>query len=105
MSTRLLRALWGASLTMSPAYRGDPSNKATFLEILKLSRGAYHALKMMNTWSILGRFLIAFRHIVGQMQHDLYHIFTVDSIRCASCATSGASPEANLRTNIPSARR
>lgn len=78
MSTRLLRALWGASLTMSPAYRGDPSNKATFLEILKLSRGAYHALKMMNTWSILGRFLIAFRHIVGQMQHDLYHIFTVD---------------------------
>ena len=78
MSTRLLRALWGASLTMSPAYRSDPANKATFIDILKLPQGTYHALKMMNTWSILGRFLIAFRHIVGQMQHDLYHIFTVD---------------------------
>lgn len=78
MSTRLLRALWSASLSMSPAYRSDPANKATFLEILKLPHGTYHALKMMNTWSILGRFLIAFRHIVGQMQHDLYHIFTVD---------------------------
>lgn len=78
LSTRLLRAVWQASFSIGPAYRSDPANKATFLEILKLSKGAYHALKQMNTWSVLGRFLPPFRHIVGQMQHDLYHIFTVD---------------------------
>ncbi len=78
LSTRLLRAVWQASFSIGPAYRSDPANKATFLEILKLPKGAYHALKQMNTWSVLGRFLPSFRHIVGQMQHDLYHIFTVD---------------------------
>ena len=33
---------------------------------------------MMNAWAILGRMLPAWRHVVGQMQHDLYHIYTVD---------------------------
>lgn len=76
-STRLLRRLWAASFSMGPAYRDNPANKATFLEILELHK-ADQALDRMNTWSILGRFLVPFRHIVGQMQHDLYHIFTVD---------------------------
>ena len=49
-----------------------------FMQILTMPKGAYHALKDMNIWDVLGRFLPAFRPIVGQMQHDLYHIFTVD---------------------------
>ncbi len=77
-STRLLRALWHATPLIGPAYRADPANQQTFLEIIKLDKGADEALSMMNAWAILGRFLPAFRHIVGQMQHDLYHIFTVD---------------------------
>jgi [protein-PII] uridylyltransferase len=32
----------------------------------------------MNKWSILGRYLPAFRRIVGRMQHDLFHVYTVD---------------------------
>src|SRR3712207_7716792 len=32
----------------------------------------------MNQWGILGRYLPAFRRIVGQMQHDLFHVYTVD---------------------------
>lgn len=78
MSTRLLRALWHASLGIDDAFRNDPKNHETFLKILQLPRGTYHALKQMNLWGILGRYLLPFRHIVGQMQHDLYHIFTVD---------------------------
>lgn len=78
MSTRLLRALWHASLGIDDDFRNDPKNHETFLKILQLPRGTYHALKQMNLWGILGRYLLPFRHIVGQMQHDLYHIFTVD---------------------------
>ncbi len=32
----------------------------------------------MNQTSVLGRYLLNFRRIVGQMQHDLYHVYTVD---------------------------
>jgi len=32
----------------------------------------------MNQTSVLGRYLWAFRRIVGQMQHDLFHVYTVD---------------------------
>jgi [protein-PII] uridylyltransferase len=32
----------------------------------------------MNQTSVLGRYLWPFRRIVGQMQHDLFHVYTVD---------------------------
>lgn len=32
----------------------------------------------MNATSVLGRYLWSFRRIVGQMQHDLFHVYTVD---------------------------
>ncbi len=77
-ATRLLRALWHAVPNIDASFRNDPTNQRVFMQILTLSKGAYHALKDMNMWDVLGRFLPAFRPIVGQMQHDLYHIFTVD---------------------------
>ena len=78
LSTRLLRALWHSRYTIDAAYRSDPVNRKLFIDILKLSYGPYHCLKNMNTWGILGRFLPVFRPIVGQMQHDLFHVYTVD---------------------------
>ena len=33
---------------------------------------------MMNDTSVLGRYLWVFRRIVGRMQHDLFHAYTVD---------------------------
>ena len=83
-ATRLLRALWHAAPGIDQAFRENPYNQRLFMDILTMPRGAYHALKDMNMWDVLGRFLPAFRPIVGQMQHDLYHIFTVDqhTLRC-----------------------
>ena len=78
LSTRLLRALWHAAPEIDEAYRRNPVNQATFMDIIRMPKGAYHSLKLMNMWGVLGRILPPFRHIVGQMQHDLYHIFTVD---------------------------
>ena len=78
LSTRLLRVLWHSRYTIDAAYRNYPVNKNLFLKIMQLAHGPYHCLKNMNTWGILGRFLPVFRPIVGQMQHDLFHIYTVD---------------------------
>jgi [protein-PII] uridylyltransferase len=78
MSPRLMRALWHARVRINGAYRRDPRNRATFLELLQQPKGVLHELRRMNQLSVLGRYLPVFRRIVGQMQHDLFHVYTVD---------------------------
>jgi [protein-PII] uridylyltransferase len=78
MSARLLRALWHERDRIDARFRRDPRNRATFLAILQQPVGVTHNLRRMNQWSILGRYLPVFRRIVGQMQHDLFHVYTVD---------------------------
>jgi [protein-PII] uridylyltransferase len=78
LSARTLRALYNARPVMNAAFRADPVNRATFLTILKQPEGITHAMRLMNQTSVLGRYLWVFRHIVGQMQHDLFHVYTVD---------------------------
>jgi len=78
MTARTLRAVWHARLRIDDDFRNDPSNRALFLLILQAPRGVTHALRQMNQTSVLGRYLPNFRRIVGQMQHDLFHIYTVD---------------------------
>jgi len=78
MTARATRALWHARTLIDDAYRADPAHKALFLRVLQAPRGLVHALRRMNEFGILGRYLPAFRKIVGQMQHDLFHVYTVD---------------------------
>ncbi len=78
MSAPTLRAIWHARLRIDAAFRSDPGNRALFLSILQQPRGVTRALRRMNQWSVLGRYLPAFRRIVGRMQHDLFHVYTVD---------------------------
>jgi [protein-PII] uridylyltransferase len=78
MTARTTRALWHAREKIDAAFRAEPANRALFMRILKAPVGLVHALRRMNEMSILGRYLPAFRRIVGQMQHDLFHVYTVD---------------------------
>ncbi|MGB3070095.1 MAG: [protein-PII] uridylyltransferase [Ottowia sp.] len=78
LSMRTLRALYNARTLMNHAFRADPFNRATFLAILQQPQGITHAMRLMNQTSVLGRYLWVFRRIVGQMQHDLFHVYTVD---------------------------
>ena len=78
MSAATLRSLWRARARIGPEFRRDPLNRARFLEILQQPRGIVHELRRMNQYGILGRYLPAFGRIVGQMQHDLFHVYTVD---------------------------
>ena len=78
MTARATRALWHERFKIDTAFRQDPRNRALFLRILQAPVGIIHALRRMNDLSVLGRYLPNFRKIVGQMQHDLFHVYTVD---------------------------
>ncbi|MGL5002803.1 MAG: HD domain-containing protein, partial [Casimicrobium sp.] len=45
---------------------------------LKAGHGIYHALKEMNELGVLSKLVPPWAPIVGQMQHDLFHVYTVD---------------------------
>jgi len=78
LSARTLRALYNARELMGAGFRSDPANRRTFMQILTAPQGQTHAFRLMNATSVLGRYLWVFRRIVGQMQHDLFHVYTVD---------------------------
>ncbi|MGH8307203.1 MAG: [protein-PII] uridylyltransferase, partial [Gammaproteobacteria bacterium] len=60
------------------AFRADSANRAQFMQILREPLGVTHALRRMNRYGVLGRYLPAFGNIVGRMQYDLFHTYTVD---------------------------
>jgi [protein-PII] uridylyltransferase len=78
LTPRTLRALWHARDRIDAAFRRDPANRANFLALFKEKRGLTHQLRRMNQFDILGAWLPAFGRIVGRMQHDLFHVYTVD---------------------------
>jgi [protein-PII] uridylyltransferase len=78
LSSRTLRALYNARRVMNGKFRTDPVNRAQFMQILRQPAGQTHVFRLMNQTSVLGRYLWVFRRIVGQMQHDLFHVYTVD---------------------------
>ncbi|MEX8520569.1 MAG: [protein-PII] uridylyltransferase [Leptothrix sp. (in: b-proteobacteria)] len=78
LSVRTLRALYNARGLMDAKFRADPENRRLFMEIMRQPQGHTHVFRLMNQTSVLGRYLWVFRRIVGQMQHDLFHVYTVD---------------------------
>jgi [protein-PII] uridylyltransferase len=78
LSARTLRALYNARSLMDGKFRQDPVNHAQFMAILTQPVGHTRIFRLMNNTSVLGRYLWVFRRIVGQMQHDLFHVYTVD---------------------------
>jgi [protein-PII] uridylyltransferase len=78
MTAPTLRALWRARRRIDARFRRDPTARLLFLHILQQPRGIVHEFRRMNQYGILGRYLPEFGAIVGQMQHDLFHVYTVD---------------------------
>ncbi len=61
------------------AFRQDPRNHRLFLQILRAPAGVTHELRRMNLYGVLGRYVPSFGRIVGRMQYDLFHAYTVDA--------------------------
>ncbi|WP_205617000.1 [protein-PII] uridylyltransferase [Pelomicrobium methylotrophicum] len=73
-----LRALWRAVGQVGGRLRRDPESPKLFMQILRQPTGITRELRRMNRYGVLGLYIPAFGRIVGQMQHDLYHVYTVD---------------------------
>ena len=60
-------------------FRNDPRNQRLFLQIIGAPEGVTHELRRMNTYGVLGQYIPSFGRIVGRMQYDLFHAYTVDA--------------------------
>ncbi len=60
-------------------FRNDLKNKQWFIDILRSPRRVASVMKLMQRYGVLGKYIPAFGEIVGQSQHDLFHIYTVDA--------------------------
>jgi [protein-PII] uridylyltransferase len=78
MSASLLRELQRVKKMVNRDFRESGKNKSLFLNILSQPNGVNHSLRRMNNYGILGQYIPAFGKIIGQMQHDLFHVYTVD---------------------------
>ncbi len=69
------RNLW----LIDEEFRQNPRHHRLFLDILRAPLGVTHELRRMNLYGVLGRYIPAFGRIVGRMQYDLFHAYTVDA--------------------------
>ena len=64
---------------MDDAFRNDPEVTRHFIDLLKAPYTLVSQLTRMRRYGVLGHYIPEFGRIVGQMQHDLFHIYTVDA--------------------------
>jgi [protein-PII] uridylyltransferase len=60
-------------------FRNDIRNTSLFMELLRCKHALFSSLRRMKRYGVLGRYIPAFGNIIGQMQYDLFHIYTVDA--------------------------
>jgi [protein-PII] uridylyltransferase len=74
-----VRALGRHLWLIDEEFRQNPRHHRLFLEILRAPVGVTHELRRMNLYGVLGRYIPAFGRVVGRMQYDLFHAYTVDA--------------------------
>ena len=60
------------------AFRADIRTRSLFMEIIRQPHGITRELRRMNRYGLLAAYLPVFEQIVGLMQYDLFHVYTVD---------------------------
>ncbi|KXS47782.1 MAG: uridylyltransferase, partial [Marinobacter sp. T13-3] len=74
-----IRSLRAHRHLIDDAFRSDLAVTTLFMELLRTPHALDKTLSAMKKYNVLGRYLPEFGQIIGQMQHDLFHIFTVDT--------------------------
>ncbi len=73
-----LRQLHSDLEVIDDAIRRQPEMRGRFMDLLRQPRGVASQLVRMNRYGVLGAYLPAFDRVVGRMQYDLFHTYTVD---------------------------
>ena len=74
-----IRAIRDRLHLIDEEFRNNPDITRLFLELLKAPYTLVSQLTRMRRYGVLGRYLPEYGQIIGQMQHDLFHIYTVDA--------------------------
>ncbi|MGD9983289.1 MAG: [protein-PII] uridylyltransferase [Porticoccaceae bacterium] len=74
-----IRQILGNQWRIDAEFRNDPRNHALFVRLLGCKGNLSNQLQRMTRYGILGSYLPEFGRIVGQMQHDLFHVYPVDA--------------------------
>lgn len=98
---RLLRWITQNLKYVDDALRGDAEANRLFLDILTAKRDAGKALRKMNEAGVLGRFIPDFGRVVAQMQHDMYHVYTVDEHTIRAIGILNAIEQGELGDELP----
>jgi [protein-PII] uridylyltransferase len=100
-----IRALRAHRHLIDDQFRNDLAVTSLFMELVKTPHPLDETLAHMKKYSVLGRYLPEFGEIIGQMQYDLFHIFTVDThtLRVIRNMVRLNNPES--RTEYPLASR
>jgi [protein-PII] uridylyltransferase len=83
------------------AFRNDIRARSLFLEILRQSQGVTHELRRMHRYGVLGAYLPEFDAVVGRMQYDLFHVYTVDEHSLKVVGNLRAYAVEGLRERMP----
>ena len=97
-TTRLLRA--SADL-IDKTFREDPVNRRLFRDVLSSPYSMTKQLRRMLRHGVLGRYLPEFEKIVGQMQFDMFHAYTVDAHTMEVIANSRRFLRADYTDRFP----
>ena len=74
-----IRSLRAHRHLIDDAFRNDLAVTTLFMELMRTPHALDQTLSAMKKYNVLGRYLPEFGQIIGQMQHDLFHIYTVDA--------------------------
>ena len=78
LSSQTMRLLQQALAAHHDDFADDAHVLAAFLALLRRGAPAVEALALMNRHGVLAAILPQFRRVVGRMQYDLFHVYTVD---------------------------
>jgi len=100
-----IRSLRAHRHLIDDAFRSDLAVTSLFMELLRTPHDLDQTLSAMKKYSVLGRYLPEFGQIIGQMQHDLFHIYTVDAHTMRVIRNMVQLDSAELRDDYPLASR
>jgi [protein-PII] uridylyltransferase len=81
--------------------RADPEANRLFLEMLTSEKDPETTLRRLNEAGVFGRFIPDFGRVVAQMQHDMYHVYTVDEHSIRAIGLLSQIEKGNLADDHP----